>query len=191
MEDLWAFNEEIAARAVASSRIPIVTGIGHEIDVSLCDLAADVHALTPTGAATAIAIEDARFSAALDDWEARLARNVDQRIKTLRDRLDQCSNRRVFQAPGEVLAARRTTALDELEKRMAIGMRLTMERKEGAFKETVGKMHAMSPLAVLSRGYSITKGRDGMVLRDAADARPGDQLETLLGKGVVRSVVVK
>ena len=191
MEDLWAFNEEVAARAVAESRIPVVTGIGHEIDVSLCDLAADVHALTPTGAAAAIAEEDARYVATIDDWSARMTRNLEQRVKVLRDRLTQCANRRIFQAPGEALAERRTTALDDLEKRLSIGLKLTMERREGAFKEILGKFEAMSPLAVLRRGYSITKSADGKVLRKSEDARPGDYLETMLGEGIVRSVVVE
>lgn len=192
MEDLWAFNEEPAVRAVAESQIPIVTGIGHEIDTSLCDLAADVHALTPTSAAVQISNDDSAFRDRLDDWSVRCFSYVDRRIKNNRTLLESYSNRRIFLSPGETFAERRMEQLEDLSKRLVRSVEQTLERKESAFKESIGKLDALSPLAVLKRGYSLTKkARTGEVLTDSSNVAIGDTIETTLANGVVRSVVVE
>ena len=162
LEDLWAFNEEPVARAVAGCRVPVVCGVGHEIDVTIADLAADRRALTPSEAAE-LAVPDGRaVEAFLHDAAARLPEALRRRVRTESQRLDD-------------LSARLTTAA---------GRRV--ERATTTLHGLAGKLHALSPLAVLGRGYSLTT-RGGEVLRDAAAVSAGDEIETRLAEGAIRS----
>jgi exodeoxyribonuclease VII large subunit len=166
LEDLWAFNEEVVARAIAGSRLPVVTGVGHETDVTVADLAADRRALTPSEAGE-VGVPDAREVAQqLDRLGDRLARAGRDRVAQARARLEGLSGR-----AGR--AARR--ALDDRRHRLA---RLAAE------------LEALSPLAVLARGYSLTLRADGTPVRSPADAPAGALIRTRLASGELLSRVV-
>ena len=192
VEDLWTFNEEPVVRAVASTRIPIVAGIGHEIDVSLCDLAADVHALTPSDAAARLTPEDDEtFLVALEDRKARMIRALERRLQLAQERLNFMERRRVFQAPREALLEKKERLLLDMQTRMTRAIEDALARADRKTVQVAAKLEAMSPLAVLGRGYSLTKrADDGKLLRNASDVALGETIETRLAEGVVRSVVV-
>ncbi len=192
VEDLWTFNEEPVVRAIAASRLPVATGIGHEIDVSLSDLAADLHALTPSDAAARLVPEDEAFVRALDDWSVRLRRGVERRVETAGERLKRIAAARAFVAPAEVLTEKRRQRALDFERRLTAGVETALKKAELRTAEVAAKLDALSPLAVLGRGYSLTKRtRDGRLLRSVADAEIGETLETRVADGTVRSVVVE
>jgi exodeoxyribonuclease VII large subunit len=190
MEDLWAFNEEVLVRAIVGSRIPVVSAVGHEIDVTLADLAADVRALTPSEAAERVVPSAEDVLALLDGHRKRLAGVLRERCATFRARLEQLASRPVLRRPLDRVHAM-LQRLDELELRAARAMWRRREDARHVLRAAAQRLESLSPLAVLARGYSITvRAADGAVLRDAASVRIGELLHTTLAKGRVASRVV-
>lgn len=183
MEDLWAFNEEPVVRAIAASQIPVISAIGHEIDVTLSDMAADVRALTPSEAAELVAPASEELMADLRQLESRLAASLRSRADFARAQLDALNRHSVFRRPHQRIfeLARQ---LDELGGRThrAVGslVRLARQRTD----TMAGRLESLSPLAVLGRGYSLTQHTaDGRVVRDAAELTPGQQITTRFARG--------
>ncbi len=189
LEDLWAFNEETVARAIAASPVPVVTAIGHEIDVTIADLVADQRALTPSEAGELVVplLNDVRQF--LITSRQRLIAALQQRARQTRATLDGLAQRRCFTRPMERvhdLAER----LDEFEARL----KRALEHQASAAKQQLAglaaTLQALSPLAVLERGYSLTKKPStGEVLRSASELHIGDLISTRLADGSVISVV--
>ncbi len=189
LEDLWCFNEEPVVRAIAASRIPVVSAVGHEIDVTLADLAADVRALTPTDAARHVVPSAEEVLRGLKAWEQRLAASLQQRMSTARARLEGLRRRRVLRRPLDRVheLSRRVDELDDRGRR-AIRSHLGQLRQRLA--AWAGQLESLSPLAVLGRGYSLTlRSRDAAVVRDAAQVEDGEQLTTRLARGTLISRV--
>jgi exodeoxyribonuclease VII large subunit len=190
LEDLWAFNEEAVVRAIHASRIPVVSAVGHEIDVTLADLVADVRALTPSEAAELVVPAAEEIMLALHSQQQRLLGALRRRAMLSRSRLDQLAGRRMFRKPFELVhdAARR---LDELSVRSlrAARRRLSAARKQA--DAAANHLDSLSPLAVLGRGYSLTQRlSDGQLIRDAAELAVGDEIATRFARGRVVSQVV-
>jgi exodeoxyribonuclease VII large subunit len=189
LEDLWAFNEEPVVRAIAASSVVVISAIGHEIDVTLADLAADVRAATPSEAAELVAPASEEILDALRQTHRRMAGALAGRAATARSRLDALAGSRVFRRPVDRIndLARR---VDEIESRgvRALDHRLsTVRRDVGAIS---ARLDSLSPLAVLGRGYSLTeRTADARLIRDAADLNIGDQLTTRFAQGRVTSRV--
>ena len=189
LEDLWCFNEEPVVRAVAGSRIPVISAVGHEIDVTLCDLAADVRALTPSEAAELVLPSQQAIQAAVDDQQRRLVAALRNKALTARQRLTQLGERRVFRAPKEWLRDR-AQRLDELGLRSGRAMKHRLQLQRGKLDAWAGKLESLSPLGVLARGYSVTqRADDGTLVRDANQVQPGDLIRTRVAKGEVMSRV--
>ena len=192
VEDLWEFNEEATVRAIANSRIPVITGVGHERDVSLCDRVADVHAETPTAAANCVATRNEERLLPLNEWESRMRKLVETRLKYARERLQTTSSRRVFLEPANVIWERKTELLDEASHRLATAIDTAYKSHDARLRESVARLEAMSPLAVLNRGYSITTDlSSNTILRKATETKSGSIVETRLSEGVVRSLVLE
>ncbi len=190
MEDLWAFNEEVLVRAIVASRIPVVSAVGHEIDVTLADLAADVRALTPSEAAERVVPSAEEVVGLLDSYRRRLAGVLRERSRTMRTRLHQLAARPVFRRPYDRVHAL-MQRLDELGLRASRGVWHRCEAARRDLGATAARLESLSPLAVLARGYSITtRAVDGAVVRDAGTLRSGELLHTRLAKGRVTSQVV-
>jgi exodeoxyribonuclease VII large subunit len=189
LEDLWAFNEEIVVRAIAASRLPVVSAVGHEIDVTLADLAADVRALTPSEAAERIVPAADEVQAALAVREQRLSRALRRRATDARRRLEQVAAHRVFRRPFErVMNLARD--LDLLAGRLgrSIGQRVAAARQLVA--AIAAQLESLSPLAILGRGYSLTmRIADGRLVDDAALLSAGDELRTRFARGEAISEV--
>ncbi len=189
LEDLWAFNEEIVVRAIHASRIPVVSAVGHEIDVTLSDLVADVRALTPSEAAERIAPAADEVLAYLARQRQRLTQALGTSATTARARLDALAERRVFRRPLErvMLWEQR---LDELAARQVRAIERRGELAKSLLIEKAGRLESLSPLAVLSRGYSLTmRVSDGQLVRSVQMLAVGDQLHTHLNEGEVMSRV--
>ncbi len=189
MEDLWEFNEEVLIRAIFESTIPVISAVGHEIDVTLCDLAADQRALTPTEAAERISPDVTALRDRLRQDARRLKAGVVNLLKTQETQLAALAAHPVFKFPYRAVqeAVQKTDAL-ALAADTAITLRL--ERLESGLQHAAGRLETLSPLKVLARGYSVTRdARTGKTLRRAAEVAPGDELLTRLEDGEVRSRV--
>jgi exodeoxyribonuclease VII large subunit len=181
LEDLWAFNDERVARAIAGSRTPVVSAVGHESDITIADLVADRRAPTPTAAATLVVPDHRELTSRLDTLTQGLRAAVQRELRQCRQRLTQQT--RALRDPRQVLKAHQLRA-DELSERairaLAAIIRLARQRLHGAS----ARLHALSPLAVLQRGYSITRRPGGSVVRDAAALHIGEHLEVTFAHGV-------
>ena len=191
LEDLWAFNEEIVVRAIAASRIPVVSAVGHEIDITLSDLVADVRALTPSEAAELVAPDAEELFAELRQIQKRMTAAVRSRAMTAQSRLDAVGRHRIFRRPFQLIydLARQVDDLSGRTHR-AIWHKFQLARLHS---ETLSaRLESLSPLAVLARGYSLTERlADGRVIRAAAELSPGEQISTRFAKGQAISRVEK
>jgi exodeoxyribonuclease VII large subunit len=188
LEDLWAFNEEILVRAVAACRVPVVSGVGHEIDVSLTDLAADLRALTPTDAAVRIAPDGRALAAALTTTLARLRDGLGRRIDTARERLELFSRSRALLDPTRIIEDRRT-AIEQHAARLHRLATAAADRAAERLRAATGRLEAGSPLKILARGYSVTSRPGGAALTSIARLEAGDELVTQLTDGLIWSTV--
>ncbi|GBC83548.1 Exodeoxyribonuclease 7 large subunit [bacterium HR10] len=232
IEDLWAFNEEIVARAIFHSRIPIISAVGHETDFTIADFVADVRAPTPSAAAEMVAARRdeliERFAALelrlvkatrylivrrrerlsqlqarpglmrarnlvqqalqrADDLDYRLQIAMTKRLRAARERFAALSLRLTAQRPSRRLAETRGR-LALLQNRLSATIRERIQTARRHLSAAVGKLDALSPLAVLSRGYAIVWNERGAIVRDAADVNVGDRLRVRLFKGRVNVV---
>jgi len=187
LEDLWAFNDERLARAIAGSRVPVVSAVGHEIDLTIADLAADRRAPTPTAAAAMVVPDHRELTSWLDKVAQSLGSSVQRQIRRQRDHL--MAQARHLRDPRQVLKALQLH-VDELSERAlrAVTGRVRLARQQ--LRGGAERLQALSPLAVLQRGYSITRRRDdGAVVRDAATLAVGDQLRLTFARGSARARV--
>jgi exodeoxyribonuclease VII large subunit len=183
LEDLWAFNEEAVVRAIHASRIPVVSAVGHEIDVTLADLVADVRALTPSEAAELVVPAAEELSLALRSHQQRLLAALRRRAMLGRARLDQLAARRVFRKPFELVhdAAHR---LDEFSVRSNRAMKQRLAAARRQTDAIANHLDSLSPLGVLGRGYSLTQQlSDGRIIRDAGELKIGDEITTRFARG--------
>jgi len=181
LEDLWAFNEEVVARAIYASRVPVISAVGHEIDFTIADLVADRRALTPSEAGEIVLPRWQDLIERLDGHRLRLVRGLRQALNEARGRVALAARGLAAQQPITRIRLHQQR-LDDLAQRaaVAIGHLLTSARQRLAAVK--GKLDSLGPLAVLDRGYSITTA-GGHVLTDAGSAPPGTEIETHLARG--------
>ena len=183
LEDLWSFNEEVLVRAVAASPIPVVSGVGHEIDVTLCDLAADVRALTPTDAAVKLVPDARQVTAAVAGLGARMQTSLARRLEFSRDRLTTLTRSRMFADPSRLVRERRD-AIDTQALRLRRLARVVIERTGERVAGAAARLEAGSPVHLLARGWSVTRldGHD-TALKSTAGVAAGDAIVTQLTDG--------
>jgi exodeoxyribonuclease VII large subunit len=188
-EDLAAFNAECVADAVYESAVPVVSAVGHEIDVSIADLVADYRALTPSQAITALCPDRRELMDGLIDTADRLRDAVEHRVELARQRVDQLADRPAFRRPFERVRELEQR-LDETAARLLRGVKLCVQRGTDRVAAVADRLDGLSPLNVLKRGYSLTRIAGGVsLLRDAAAVAPGDRIVTRLASGEVVSRV--
>ncbi|TWT99766.1 Exodeoxyribonuclease 7 large subunit [Botrimarina colliarenosi] len=188
LEDLWCFNEEAVVRAIAASEIPVISAVGHEIDVTLSDLVADVRALTPSEAAERVAPSGDEITQRLQTLSGRLHGAARRRVALGHERVARAARSRPFARPHAMLqdTARRLDDLDRAANR-AVGRQV--ERGRARLGAIAGKLDSLSPLGVLHRGYSLTTDQQGKLVRSASEVSVGDRLTTRLARGEVVSIV--
>ncbi len=188
LEDLWSFNEEVVARAIRSCRIPVITGVGHEVDTTIADFAADVRAPTPSGAAELVVPDRLEWLRLLERSSERLGAAWARGESTRRERLAWLSRRLDLTHPRTRLAAR-AQRLDELESRLARALRRELVATRQRLSAAARTLNAVSPLATLDRGYAIVTGPAGAVVRAAADVADGAAIEARTADGTLLATV--
>jgi exodeoxyribonuclease VII large subunit len=189
LEDLWAFNEEVVAEAIFTSRIPVISGVGHETDLTIADLVADVRALTPSEAAERVVPNRLEIQEWLAKRSDMMRQTVSRRLELARAHLDDLSQRRCFRLPLERLHDQEQR-LDDWLERLNRAERQKLAQAGLRIEAFAARLQALSPLNVLARGYSLTrKVSDSSVIRNAEHVRPGERLVTLVQHGRVVSRV--
>lgn len=187
VEDLWCFNDELVVRAIFASNIPVVSAVGHEIDVTLSDLVADVRALTPSEAAELVAPSSDELQSLLATYRQRLAALLRSRAHSARLRLDALAGSRVMRHPTDRIRelARR---VDELELRANRAILTNQSKARDRIAHMAERLESLSPLAVLGRGYSVTQqSSDGRLVTDAGTVSAGELITTRLARGTLTS----
>jgi len=186
-EDLWAFNDERVARAIAGSRAPVVSAVGHEIDVTVADLVADRRAPTPTAAAAMVVPDHRQLRVELRNGVTALSRALSRRLERERDRVRALQ--RHVRHPRHVLASWRQR-VDELSERNQRGLTAALRLAHERMRGTAERLQALSPLAVLQRGYSITRREaDGAVVREAPAVPVGTVVRLTFARGWARALI--
>ena len=234
IEDLWAFNDERVARAIAGCRVPVISGVGHETDFTIADFVADLRAPTPSAAAEMVMQEKLQVARALVGLYEALKQAMASRLERDRERVEVLGKRRVLTDAARALRdlyrrvdeltsrltravrgserlathrlslarnalrslnpvariANGTVLLAQLRGRLASAAVHSVKVSQHRFDAAVGRLDSLSPLAVLGRGYSLTRLLpSGVIVRDAAQTRPGDAIEILLHQGAVEARV--
>lgn len=184
IEDLWAFNEEAVARAIASCETPVVSAVGHEVDTTLADLAADERAATPTEAAELVVPDSAELKARLDSLEERLRSSVERGVEQRRRALES-HERFLRRAP---VIEEYTQRVDELDDALERGVTDAIEDARTEVEEQARLLESVSPLQVLSRGYSVVESEDGVV-ESIEEVSTGDPLTVRLKDGSIDAKV--
>lgn len=187
VEDLWAFNEEPVVRAVAGSRIPVISAVGHESDTTLCDYVADLRAGTPSIAAERAVPVKAELVARVQELSTRLEKAPLQAYESLVQRIDDLSFR--LGAHLKDVAAAFERRLQRVALRLEPAMASACQRAEGRLATAATSLRHLSPYGVLERGYSITLDADGRVARGVEGLKPGACLTTRFADGTATSVV--
>lgn len=191
LEDLWAFNTEVVAKAIAASPIPVVAGVGHETDTTIADLVADVRAPTPSAAAMLAVPDRIALGNLVERDVRRLVASMRREIDMHRDRVGHL--REVLRARSpqvRVAMARTREARARVAAEAAIGRRLDRDRRR--LSEVATRLDALSPLAVLGRGYALARREsDGRIVRAAADVVLGDRIELRLASGQIGAEVTR
>jgi len=183
LEDLWSFNEEVLVRAVAASPIPVVSGVGHEIDVTLCDLAADVRALTPTDAAVKLVPDARQVTAAVASLGTRLQTSLARRFELSHDRLMSLARSRIFADPSRLVRDRRD-AIDRHAIRLRRLAGVVVERTGERVAAAAARLEAGSPVHLLARGWSVTRlEAHDAALKSTAGIAAGATIITQLADG--------
>ena len=212
LEDLWAFNEEAVARAIAASKVPVVSAVGHEVDYTIADFVADLRAPTPSAAAELVVREKqavveslAQLRARLERFAARPLRDLERRVDELTARLRREMRNEVGRAHHRLALATRALRasdpvarmardrhrLETLQSRMATLIHRRRDRARYALQTAVGRLDSLSPLAVLGRGYSLTRTPAGEIVHSPAQVRVGDPIRVLLQRSSLDAQVTE
>ena len=189
LEDLWSFNEEIVVRAIHASRIPVISAVGHEVDVTLSDLVADVRALTPSEAAELAVPSAQELLGQIAVLRRRLNTSLKTHIGSARLRLQRLSTRPVLAKPFSRLRLL-SRRLDDLDESATRSLRRRQSRLREKLASLSARLETLSPLATLTRGYSVTTREDGSIVRDVQDVAVNDILRTQVARGKITSRVV-
>lgn len=189
IEDLWPFNEEVVARALYKSKIPVISAVGHEIDFTIADFVADVRAPTPSAAAEIVVRNKVELLHTYADLHKRLFETMERAVQSRREQLSRFTAQ-ALQDKVNRLIREKQMSLDDLTRSLTATMETTLTRLRGRFEKLVGQLNVLSPLATLSRGYSIvSRRRDGKTVLSINDVAPGEEISTLVPDGRVYSRV--
>ena len=188
IEDLWAFNDERVAYAIYESRIPVISAVGHEPDVTISDYVADLRAATPSNAAELAVQDQEALRQTLDSMSAAMATALTRQLKASRQHLQVLAASNCLQSPTVYLQQKRDH-LAALAERMGSAQYRFVNGKRQRFVGLTAKLDAMSPLKVLSRGYAMTQTADGSLLRSVKQTGVGDTIKVSLGDGSISATV--
>lgn len=188
IEDLWAFNSEVVARAVAKSSIPVISAVGHETDFTICDFVADKRAPTPSAAAELAVPEINELKQKFLNIVSRESALIRKRIEGYRTVVKALERSRALTSPKNTIDDRRLS-VDRLFERLEFAQKGILERKRAYLSENVKALNALNPLAVLTRGYSAVFDGDNKVIKSKNDVKCGDRITLKLSDGNVSATV--
>lgn len=190
IEDLWPFNEEIVARAIRASKIPVISCVGHETDFTIADFAADLRAPTPSAAAELAVPEAAALRAAIDGLLEGGAAAIEHRLTLERARLARLNASAALSMPSRLLIERRETALERLTGRMTRAAQAMPQTKRARLDGLMRALNAVNPNAVLERGYAVVR-QNGQAVTDASALDVGDLIDVTLKGGTLGARVTR
>ncbi len=190
MEDLWAFNEEIVARAIFECTVPVISAVGHETDTTIADYAADLRAPTPSAAAELAVYDIRELEGMMLSLRLELNRGITDRLERTKERLRQYENRIRLLSPQRRLNEKRQTAAD-LEDRLRMRMEHVLMQKKHELELSAERLEALSPVKKLSQGYSFVADETGRGISDAGRLNPGDMLHIHMLNGKATAKVME
>ena len=181
-EDLWAFNDEGVARAIAGSRVPVISAVGHEIDVTIVDLVADIRAATPSQAAEIATASISELFGRISELKTRMKATISHLLTSYKLKVTALSSSKAMTRPKEILNEYEQR-IDDLVREMEDSIRRIVDERKRELAEIAGKIGALNPFLVLSRGYSITTLPDGTVVKDQSQVSEGEEVHVRLKRG--------
>ena len=188
MEDLWAFNDERVAYAIYQSRIPVISAVGHEPDVTISDYVADLRAATPSNAAELSVPDQDALRQSLDSISVTLLTAFSQQLKAAHQRHRMLSMSPVLSGPDAYLK-QLAGALEISKNRLITAQNRLLSKEKQAYIGFTAKLDAMSPLKVLTRGYAITQNTDGVLLRSVKQVQSGEEITVIVSDGSFKAAV--
>lgn len=189
MEDLWAFNDENLARAIAASKLPVISAVGHEVDFTICDFVADLRAATPSAAAEVAVPDGEELNKRLTLINSAMAAALRKRIQLEKRRVASLAQSRALRSPSAVYGEWRIT-VDRFDAAMNNAVERSLQMKRKLLMSTAARLNALSPLGVLTRGYAIAENKDGRVLDSVRSVNENDEITLRLSDGRVRANVI-
>ncbi len=186
IEDLWCFNEESVAQAIFDCRVPVISAVGHETDVTIADFVADLRAPTPSAAAELAVYEYARLEAALQDYGAALERLLGNRLTLYRSRLEHLATKLKYLSPANQIREKRTYAL-KLEERLENAMEAVLMKKRHELAVHIERLRGLSPLDKLNQGFAYVSDEDGKTVADIGRVEIGSMLQVHVRNGLIRA----
>ncbi len=190
IEDLWAFNDERVAYAIYESKIPVISAVGHEPDVTISDYVADLRAATPSNAAELAVPDQDALRQTLDSMSSAMATALTRQLKGARQHLKVLSASPALQSPENYLNQKRKN-LELLRNRLTTAENTVIQRRRQQYIGLTAKLDAMSPLKVLTRGYSMAQTQSGEVLRSVAQVKAEDAVSITVSDGRIHAAVTK
>ena len=188
IEDLWAFNEEIVARAIYDSDIPVISAVGHEPDVTISDYVADLRAATPSNAAELAVPDQDALRQALDSMSAAMVTALNRQLKAARKHFEVLSASPALNSPYGYLDQRRKD-LEMVKNRMISAQIQGINQKKQRYIANISKLDAMSPLKVLTRGYAMAQTEEGSVIKSVRQVNKGDSIRVAISDGILTARV--
>lgn len=188
LEDLWAFNEEMVVRAVFRSRIPVISAVGHEIDWTICDWVADLRAPTPSAAAELVVQSCEELELRLRDFRTRIVNALRNLVQEKKESLRVLQESYAFRQPLNLIN-QYAQRVDELLRQLQNYIKNLVREKKQTFATCAGRLEALSPLAILERGYSITFDAHGDLIKEARKVKVGESVKTRVTRGIIFSRV--
>jgi len=190
IEDLWAFNDERVAYAIYESQIPVISAVGHEPDVTISDYVADLRAATPSNAAELAVPDQEALRQNLDAMSSAMANGLSRQLKAAQQHLNVLSQSPALRSPTGYIE-QRSKGLELLRDRLISAQNQTISQKTARYIAAVSKLDAMSPMKVLTRGYSMAQTERGEVLRSVHQAELGEKITVFLSDGKLSAIVME
>jgi len=190
IEDLWSFNEEIVARAIYNSTIPIVSAVGHEIDFTISDFVADLRAPTPSAAAELVVPSQTELGEKFNNVYRRIFQQGMRVIERGRMRVEQCEDRPAFKNPVRLIDDEKQH-LDNVSYMFETACKNVIRDKRVTVAERAARLDGLSPLGTLSRGYSVSKAQDGRVIKSVNQVNVGDRIDVRVSDGEIKAEVIE
>ena len=189
-EDLWCFNDEVLARAIAESEIPVISAVGHETDFTICDFVADLRAPTPSAAAELAFPDTAEILSRVKVLGRKAEDSTVNRLNNLQNRLEIMRKSVELHSPSTYLASRENT-LALLKGRLDSAQRTIFDDAQNRFRMLCTRLEGVNPLAVLSHGYSVVENREGSIVSSVADVETGELITVKLSDGEINATVTE